>query len=204
MELSLTTEKNGETQRRVFTLSDDEIEALRLFTEAIERVGDVAERVTMGTGSSLSWSVGAPVRVEARLPNDELLAVFFHRMRMFLVRCERTFTPEIIKILAKGATPHAEAQLDEIKDRYDNLPAGFQLNINGRNLLDFRGLGIWLNGSEYHWDADHRVILAEWAEVLDNDFLKAQWLNVLTSRFRIITDLNNRYVLPMLRIIDAS
>lgn len=204
MELSLTTEKDGETQRRVFTLTDDEIEALRLFTESIERVGDVARRVDMGTGSSMRLSVGAPVRAEGRLPDDELLAVFFHRMRMFLVKCERTFTPKIINILKKGMTPHMEARLNEIEDAYDNLPAGIQININGRNLLDHRGLGIWLNGSEYHWDADKRAILAEWSEVLDNDFLKSMWLYVLTSRFRIITHLNERYVLPMLEVIDTK
>lgn len=226
MKLSITTEKNGENQRKTFLLSGSEIEALRLYSIAVARVGDLAHKVEQEVDYKIAisstwshehqWHIGesaAYVRLtsmppytkfEASLPDDVLVDAFLHRMRMFLVRCEGTSTGNIFKILRKAATPHMEEQLNGLEDEYDNLPAGYRMRIDDDELLGHEGLSLWLNAREYHWDTKKRALLDVWGELIDDKFLTAQRLCALTARFWIISKLNDRFVLSLLERIDSS
>ena len=146
-----------------FRLSDTDVAILRPFLrEAI-----ALESLTRSWGGipasyGMSFRIGQPLEIRGSEPSAEQRAALLHHLRPFLLENE-PFSFHIVRgILARSSeAPFLQSRLREIKDRFKGAGIQRQLRIDvGDMVLTSEAtLNRWLNGFEYHRDADKSAAL---------------------------------------------
>lgn len=143
-----------------------------------------------------SWNATSGFAYEGELPGDDVIAAVLHRARPFLLQKERNNFLAAHAVLAKYVR-HAEFRVILKAQRDSFLGKGFQRQLKitastptGRKDINSEAVfGEWLNGFEYHRDANKRKAVEGVSGILTTDGVRGLCVSMLLDKLRAIFNL---------------
>ena len=156
LEVTLRSTEGSASEEVSLDVPDEDWDRLLAFHREVERLRStrfVQER--QGGQIAVNWSVGQPIRSNAKQVDIEAVGAMLLKLRPFVLQDEETFFHKIKKLLKRRLAHKA------FRRHIDLLDDGFTLRTLGRK-IKFQGQGRtplsvdvvmdWLNSYEYHRD----------------------------------------------------
>lgn len=180
------------TQQYQISLISEDIELLKEFlslTKSIQRLSFINN---FSTSINMSGSVDQPFIITAKLPSEEDLSVFLHKMRPLILENERTYFTKITGFIGKVlADENLRIHLKDLNKKF-KISKSHQpvlITINDTDITDERTLFVWLNAYEYHRDMQKIEELKPIIDFLGMETFKTLMVDKLVIKFNVVQEL---------------
>jgi hypothetical protein len=175
--------------------TDQEEAQLRAFDRYADELKEISIMKYGAPGQlKLHWQEGIGLTVKTTLPSDEQLAALLHRLRPFVLQGEYTNFRYVANTIGRRAqTELIHLFLRMQKDLYQSKRSQEMIKVssNGVMINSEEILFQWLNGYEYHHDADKRLAMEELHHLLPLEASKALFVTMLYDKADAIRNLHS-------------
>ena len=186
--IKATNNETGAIDEQAGEFADEEWQRL---TRYLTNVNRLAACRLAETQSQLNWRIsgerGEPTRIEATLPPEDDIAAFLHYLSPFVldqspVNFMRTRNTVALHI----TVPSIQRYLKRLKAIYLGKEIPFQIEVGSKvgqlRLDSAEAIDKWLNGLEYHPDAEKREFIQAVYEVFTEQATRAMFLYCMLER----------------------
>lgn len=205
--ISITIVENDNRTVLEFEISNDELSILKDFFENFESLErtDVVKNGLI-TQFKLNYEHGKGLSFSSKLPTDDEIAVFLHRMRHFILNNECCSYNSVTGIIGRRIK---DDRIKKIIKRqrtiYDGRKYNDMISIYHNEVLltSDTALFDWVNAYEYHSDRSKRIQIEErFKNIGGLDAAKALYLSMLTEKLKAISAIAG--FIKMLTIKDVQ
>jgi hypothetical protein len=189
--ITLTHKQTGATETVAGTFSEEEAPVLQQYDLQFKRLASCRLRESQADLElGFTVEVGKPAKHKAKLPPEEDVSSFLHRMRPFILEREPASFFRVRNLLARHLNAHsARAHLEAVKARYVGEAMGFRFTVRGLLLNGEQAVDMWLNAFEYHQDKEKQAELSALYAVFPETSACALFLCLLLERAAAIEKL---------------
>ena len=157
---SITVVNNNLAEIVEFSLDDNDLNLCKLYVSNYERLQQ-ASIVKDGFLSKLKIEIkGSNISVCSKIPNDDAISVFLHRLRAFILEREPASFIAVARIIGKNIKNETvRSMIKETRQSYQAkyVENTIQICSNNTPLFSESMLNKWINAYEYHQDQEKRI-----------------------------------------------
>lgn len=188
--LSLRNEDDSVAADVEGTFSEEDLSLLRQYARHMERVRATALiQRGMPFISNIEWHVGAPVTFTCPEYTNPELHELLHVLRPLILESEQASFHKVVGLLGRRFQDKTfAAQQKYFRRMFEDgeLSMFMQVSLGGQPLLDDSLLRMWLNGTQYHTDADKAAAWEKLEAALTTDNARAIVISQLHSRAKAL------------------
>jgi hypothetical protein len=188
--LKLRTKDDSVVAEIEGTFSPADLALLEQYAQHLQRVRDTT-LLTRGMPSitNMSWNAGVPMTFACAQYSNAELYELLHVLRPVILESEAASFHKIQRLLGrafrnKDYASHQKAIRRIFED--GELSLYMQVSIGGQPLLDDSLLKIWLNGTQYHTDAEKAAAWSSLEASLTTQNARAVVITQLQSRVKAL------------------
>lgn len=197
----------GQSEIEEATFANDEIELFELFCKNYERLK-----------SSRIFENGFPVMenlnicsengIDCKISNFDQRDIYelLHVLRPFILAREPASFERVISIFGKNLKSKSfRASFKQIRQLFSDGEHSFLVNIScdGTSLFSNRLFNAWLNGHEYHGDAEKQELMEELEGKYGKSLVQGSIISILKGRVKAIGTLHKIVKIPLKMGINA-
>lgn len=188
--LELRDDKNEIVGTVTAAFQPDDLTQFNQFVEAVQRLRNCAllQRGMPGI-VNMEWTGEKGMKFTCAQYSDAELYELLHVLRPLILFKEATSFGKIAGLMGHRFSNKQFAQhLRALRSMFDHgeLKAYMQISIGGQPLFDDSLIHTWLNGVQYHTDADKAKAWKEIEKSLSSDNARALVMNQLQSKVKAI------------------
>lgn len=182
-------------ERAIAHFDEKEIETLQNYVDKIRRLSSAALlKRGMPTISKIKFTQEAGHSFTCEEYTDSELFELLHLLRPIILSKEPTSFEKAAGLIGKNfSSPHVRGFIKRLRNDFDHgeLSAYMQIQIDGIDLLNDATLKLWLNGVEYHQDAEKAEQWRRLSKALENNDMRAYVIGHLHSKVKSAFKLGN-------------
>ena len=175
------------------TFTHDDLKLLRSFVELLSRVRKctLLER-GMPSISNIKWENDSGMTLTCAAYTNAELHELLHVLRPVMLQREPASFHNVISLLGRRfSNKKFSGLIKRLRKVFDNgeLSLYMQISINDRPLFDKSLLDIWLNGAQYHTDAEKAAAWEAFETSLSTENARALVMSQLHSKVKPLFNL---------------
>jgi hypothetical protein len=195
--VTMRDRSTGEEERTRVAIPDEDWQTLVAFAAAVE---ELQQSSCLQNGLAVNVKIRGNlidgVTAEGALPESDRIAALLHRVRPFVLQDEPLSYFRVRNILARHVNNAGFRRLlEEQKDEFSGKEFQCELKITSSApgltgvLNSDDSFQMWLNGFEYHRDAEKRANIEQLCGMLPFDVARAIFVSMLIDKVRAILNL---------------
>jgi len=167
------------------SFSDAEWDTMLRFVAYADELKVILRSAGFSINFDLEYTKEAGVRFSSMLPSRERVASLLHHLRPFVLDKESTFFPRVCGLLRRVVPlPLFREMLESILGLFFDRDFQLQLilSVNEQVVNSDEGVRLWLNGFEYHRDAEKRARLEALGGVLPLSGQRAVYVSMMVDK----------------------